>query len=192
VCLCLSVLDLLAVFTRAATPPFFGEVSSCGDCRPFETFSAAALRPGGAVLTAGSDLSLVSVFVCLSQMSVLSCVFRRLLFVTLHTHALSYKLYIHIYIHKYMHACMHAYMHTFVCIHSYALSSNLTSCFSVYLPVSYTQAILWVLELDTFYWSSPLLRNKNQSLIQIHLHVFKLLFPQCIIKFRRDFVSFLL
>ncbi len=39
--------------------------------------------------------------------------------------------------------------HTFVCIHSYALSLNHTSCFPVYLHVSYTQAILWVLELDT-------------------------------------------
>ncbi len=92
--------------------------------------------PSRTVLTAGSNLSLVSVFrrSVLSQVSVVSCVF----FVchrALYTHPLSYKLY-HTYI--LVHSCMHAYTHTFVCIHSYALSLNHASCFSVHLLVSYT------------------------------------------------------
>jgi hypothetical protein len=83
--------------------------------------------------------------------SVLSCVF---LFVTMYTHPLSYKLYIRTYIKK-IHACMHAYISAFVCIHSYALSLNHASCFSVYLLVSQTHFCLSytfgpvVSELDT-------------------------------------------
>ncbi len=74
-----------------------------------------------------------------------------------------------------MHACIHAYIHTYfcqvVCIHSYALSLNHTPCFSVYSPLSYFIIVYtshtlgsWVkYTLFIFYWSSPLLRNKNQS-----------------------------
>ncbi len=129
----------------------------------------------GAVLTAGSDSVICLLCLCSSQVSVLSCVFFCLspyvhLGLVDHVpsgcvakinipwpwpwpwHPLSYKLYIHTYMHKCMLACMNAYILTFVCIHSYALSLNHTPCFSVYLPVPYTQAILWVLELDTFCW----------------------------------------
>ncbi len=75
------MLDLSAVFTRAATPP------SSAKFRLLEIVVLSRLSPQppiGAVLTAGSDLSFVSVFVCcrfclVSQVSVLSQIFGSLL-----------------------------------------------------------------------------------------------------------------
>ncbi len=64
--------------------------------------------------------------------------------------------------HKYMHAqCMHAYIHTFVCIHFFLFvvvytllrtffkSHAVFFCLFTRFIFHYTQAILWVLELDT-------------------------------------------
>ncbi len=108
VCLRSFVLDLSAVFTRAASPP-------SAKFRLLKIVVLLRLYPQpsfGAVLTVGSDSSLVSVCSSvLSHVSVLSCVF------VCHpiscTHPLSCKL--------------------FDCTHSYALSLNHTLCFSVYL-----------------------------------------------------------
>jgi hypothetical protein len=106
------VLDLSAVFTRAATPP------SSAKFRLLEIVNPLRLSPQlplGAVLTAGSELSPVSVFVCLSQVSVLSCVFFCL---SPYTHPLSYKLYVHTYINT----CMLAYIHTCILLSAYILT----------------------------------------------------------------------
>ncbi len=106
VCLCLFVPDLSAVFTRAATPP------SSANFRLLEIVVLSRLSPQppfGTVLTAGSGLSLVSVFVCLSHVSVLSCVFFRLS-PYVHIHSLINCTYIHTCINTCMHACMHTYI----------------------------------------------------------------------------------
>jgi hypothetical protein len=136
-CTCVSLLVRawpLSRFHARCNPPLFGEFSSFGDCRPFETFSAAVLRDRADGWERFVSCVCVRLFVS-CDCFVLCQSF--LLFVTLYTHPLSYKLYIHTYMHKYMHACIHTYIHTFVCIHSYALSLNHTPCFSVYLPLSY-------------------------------------------------------
>ena len=121
------MLDLSAVFTRAATPP------SSAKFRLLEIVVLSRLRlspqpPFGAVLTAGSDLSH-----CVCVRLFISSVCFVFLFVCLssyiHIHSLINCTYIHTYIHKYIHACIHTYIHTFVCIDSYALSLNHTRVF---------------------------------------------------------------
>ena len=106
VCLCLFVLDLSAVFTRAATPP------CSANFRLLEIVVPSRLSPQpsfGTVLKAGSDLSLVSVFVCLSQVSVLSCVFFCLS-PYIHIHPRINCTYIDTCINTCMLACMHTYI----------------------------------------------------------------------------------
>jgi hypothetical protein len=107
VCLCLFVLELSAIFTRAATPPWAKlpllEIVVLSTLSPQPPFAA--------VLTAGSDLSLVSVFVCF-----VSCVYFVLCFClspSIHIHSLINCLTLHILTH----------------------SLQITLCFSVYLLV---------------------------------------------------------
>jgi hypothetical protein len=118
-CLCLFVLHFSAVFTRPATgnPPFFGEVSSFGDCRPFETFSAASLR--GRADGWERFVSCVCLRLFVSGVCFVLCF---LLFVTLYTYPLSYKLYIHTCINTcmlaYIHTYTHTYIHTYFCLYT--------------------------------------------------------------------------
>ncbi len=115
-CVCCSCLTQWPL-SRAATPP-----SSAKFCL-WEIVVLSRLSPQpscGAVLTAGSDLSLVSVFVCLSQVSGLSCVFfcSKLSPYIHNIHSLincTYK-------HTCINTCMLAYMHTYILLSAYTLT----------------------------------------------------------------------
>jgi hypothetical protein len=111
VCLCLFVLDLSAVFTRAATPP------SSAKFRLLEIVVLSRLSPQPpfrVVLTAGSDLSLVSVFVCF-----VTGVCLVLCFYCLSPNIDIHSLINCTYIYTYINACTHTYIHTYILLSVY-------------------------------------------------------------------------
>jgi hypothetical protein len=106
VCMCMFVLDPSAVFTRAVTPP------CSANFRLLEIVVPSRLPPQSSfetVLKAGSDPSLVSVFVCLYQVSVLSCVFFCLS-PYIHIHPRINCTYVDTCIKTCMLACMYTYI----------------------------------------------------------------------------------